>query len=142
MRDYSVPCYLTFTIMHVENDPSCTMDSYSIDIEMEWREASDETGDTSKYDSWYVASNGRSISYHGEDWYYDDDSLNKITWRNLRRELKRAVLLDCLSGIEHLNPIDIQFEDDSVSRGNPQLIDHKYYGIDIKQYLCGKGKTQ
>jgi hypothetical protein len=135
MSNYDGPTWLNFTIRHVENDPAYHFDGYTIEIEMEVREAGDEDGDTSRYQSWYVASDGYSVSYHGEGWCWDEDGPQTITWRNLRRKLKQAVLLDCLKGLEHLKPVEIWFDDESESVGNRYGIDPKKYGIDIEQYL-------
>lgn len=129
------PTWLNFTIRHVENDPAYHFDGYTIEIEMEVREAGDEDGNTSEYESWFVASNGHSVCYHGDGWRWEEDSPQAITWRNLRRELKRAVLLDCLVDLEHLKPVEIWFDEESASAGNRYEIDPGEYGIDIEQYL-------
>ena len=131
MRDE--PSWINFQIRHVESNPEYTIDAIDIDIEMEVRNEGDEEGNSSDYQSWFVACSAHRVSYHGEDWNWDEYGPRTITWRNLRRELKQSVLLDCLDHLEHLRPTRIEFVDNR--NGNWYDINPKDYGIDINQYL-------
>ena len=134
MSERATPSWLTFTIQHVENNPEYHFDGLDISIQFEVRDASDEDGNTSEYQYWFIATNGHRIQYHGENWAWDENGPHTITWRNLRRTLKREVLLDCLDDLEHLKPVAIWFDHED-SPGNPVEINPKDYSIDISKYL-------
>ena len=133
MTERDTNSWLMFAIRHIESHPEYTIDAIDIDIEMEVRNEGDEDGNTSEHQNWFVACSAHRVSYHGEGWGWDENDPHTVTWRNLRRELKRSVLLDCLEGINHLHPTQIDFVDDR--NGTWYDINPKDYGIDINQYL-------